>query len=326
MLVFTFMVPLAVFVWENRRRGLQAAIASALVTVLLVGISAIWIGAWLPNSFIAKSLGLYGGAFAELYRPVAFQELLRFVLRHSPILLVLGWFVVQGRKKAWEEFQPFERGVAAGVLFLLLYYSFFVLQVMGYGQRFYYPLLPGLLLLGGRGWLGLRIGTPKRIWLAGMGIVLLCGLWYGVRSAREYPSSMPGVWDVEEIWREAAYDYWPELVGLKLFPDDLVVATSEVGLPAVMLPENRLIDLVGLNEPYFLEHGCGPGQMLDLARPDLVYLPHPAYEELLADFLQDPVFMAAYDTFPGIAPLQVALLKNSPHYADLKGLITGFVE
>ena len=91
---------------------------------------------------------------------------------------------------------------------------------------------------------------------------------------------------------------WFALDEFSLLPDDLTIATTEVGLPGVMNPHKRIVDLAGLNEPQIAQQGFDADFVFRTYSPDLIYMPYPRYDQLLAQITAHKAFQEGTRSFP----------------------------
>jgi hypothetical protein len=141
-----------------------------------------------------------------------------------------------------------------------------------------------------------------------------------------------------EASRRAHADDWFALDRLKELPDDLVIATTEVGHPGALLPGKAIVDLAGLNDTRLARKGLDPAELFRRRPPDWIYLPHGDYREFAEAIEADPYFLAHYEVFRretlGTARvesagrveskpywLSVAILRDGAYAATLRSVI-----
>lgn len=339
LLILTVGIPAAMVVlaWANVERTAWLKVLGMSLAgagLCLLGAFALT-GAWLPLSFFAKSTGLYGPEFAAQYRLTPFAEGARFLARSWPPLVVIGLGLFLKWRRLRAGYAKLDLAVWIGILAYAIYFGFFVLQVMGFGQRFYYPLFPLLVYLALRDLLelgnSLRLGhgfefqeVPGN--LERIGLVVLAGLllYYGFDYGRSLKLSRPGerfaVLDPVRIYREELKDYWAQLDALERLPDALRIATTEVGMPAALYPHRHLDDLAGLNAPALVRDGLNAQSILLHCPADLIYFPHAHYAQLSKSLTDSKEFAAAYITLPPTevkAAMGVSIRKASPYAAEL---------
>lgn len=106
-------------------------------------------------------------------------------------------------------------------------------------------------------------------------------------------------------------------------PDDIVIATTEVGYPGVLNPRKTIIDLAGLNDTEFAQHGFSVARLFARSRPDLFYLTTRHYATIRSALFTNPDFASGYELLQSPGGLVIALRRESPRYAALRAAITG---
>jgi hypothetical protein len=114
---------------------------------------------------------------------------------------------------------------------------------------------------------------------------------------------------------------WPGLSAFSALPDDLKIATTEVGYPAAMNPRKEIIDLAGLNHTGLALGRVSLQEVIRTRHPDVVYLPHPDYVEMNEAIQADPYFRAHYDQFASAARLSVAVFRESRYGIVLRAIL-----
>ena len=119
-----------------------------------------------------------------------------------------------------------------------------------------------------------------------------------------------------------ALKYWARLDQFSALPDDLVIATTEVGFPGALNPKKVIVDLAGLNERRFAMQPLSAERLFAAYRPDLIYMPHPHYVEMTKSIEAHPDFKKDYEVFSsrqvGASQFGLAIRKDSPHYAAMR--------
>jgi hypothetical protein len=231
-----------------------------------------------------------------------------------------------------------DKGLWLAILASGIYFTFFVHQVMGYGQRFYYPLFPLVLYLAMRELVdlpqNLKLGPGlhfkripsnlERMGMVALGAVLL---YYGVSYGKSLKESQLdhrfAVFDVKATYRQELMDYWVKLDALAGLPPTLTIATTEVGIPAALYPDRKLYDLAALNEPRLIENGLTARSILNHCAADLIYLPHENYVQFNQDIAKSAAFAERYFTFSALdvkGSMGVAILKTSRYMQELMRL------
>lgn len=279
----------------------------------------------LPLSFQVKSVGHYGPEFTHQYRSEALQQGAMFLLANAvPVALILG-ALLRGKGGFWRHLRVSERILLVlGALFWC-YESLAVLQVMGYHQRFYYPAWPILIYLAGRSgrwWWEKRRGPGNSMGflLASLGIGIAVGLSWWHRPPNL--SQRLGHFSTAHVYTQLGQHNWHLLDQISEFPDDLHLASTELGILSAMNPGKTITDLSGLNDPV-LAKGFDPEHVVQRA-PDLLYLPHPANVTMRERLLEHQRFQAEYEIFSEAdleSYMGIALRKDGRYYPALRELL-----
>lgn len=344
LLLFAALIPLAMLVLGPDRR---AAIVLLIVSGGVVGVELLLarlaFGTWLPLPFYLKSAShIYGPYFESLYVQRPWEELQRFLGAYWPLIVPIGLAVMAGPRAWWRETDAIDKGMLVAALLFVLYYLFFVMQIMPYEARFYHPALPALAYLGaratahlierGRAWIDSESGRRTAGILAGGAALLLLFGIAGTALAGELVALQraagdfdPAIYDPAEVYRRTGYhNYWYALDEFSALPEELTMATTEVGLPAALNPRRQIVDLSGLNEASIALHGFDADRILTDYRPDLVYMPNPDYNEIINSLTRSAVFNAEYELFAAQdleAVMAVALRRASPDYDAMRAIV-----
>jgi hypothetical protein len=342
LLLFTLSTPVVLALTSSTREGQAGAFRMLRSTLITLGIQLAlttwYFGSTLPLPFHAKGGNLYGDSIRETYAGVAWAQLRAFVRSFWPLFLMAGVGILIDPRRWWRRDEPLEKGILAGVLLFLGYHAFFVLPIMYYSQRFYYPALPALAYLAGRGVTRLiesgppiaAWGAPARMVAALAALLAIAGVahsglseWRALGSVRA--AGRFGGFSVTRHFTEGGMDrVWPGLDVIAALPDDLRIATTEVGFPAAMNPGKRIIDLAGLDHADIALGRTSPSDVVRRERPDVLYLPHPDYREMNRRIRNEPDLLAAYEMAPEASSpptLDLAILRSSPHYEALRPLV-----
>jgi hypothetical protein len=353
LMLYTALVPAALLLLgpdgRSRRHGLLMGLVSGLVLLAELAACRAYFGIPLPLPFYAKSTALYGEYIRQWYRTIPIKQLAQFVLSFWFLLAVIGIDVIAGRMRDPERPRRsrVELGLLAATALFIGYYLFFVTQIMYMGARFYYPTLPAIAFLAAQSlarigrraqrasslgwhalprplaWVGALLLVYGLVPLGRLGIEKFAGRRHG------------GEWAVFDVWtdyRTRWDNYWYGLDAVSELPDDLVVATTEVGRPVAMNPQMRVIDITGLNEAPFALDGFSADRLLQIYRPDLIYMPHPHYKEITAAIRSHPAFEAQYELVPAEqlteqlgkpVEMGMALRRDSRYYPALRAIAAG---
>lgn len=342
MLLYAALVPAAQMALGGdraaRRAGAEALLVTALTVGVELGICQLYFGSALPLPFYAKSTGLYGPHIVQVYRGVSTVELFAFLSGYWPLFaVVLLDAVLFARVRG--ETQPIERGLQAATLLLIAYHWLIVIPVMHYSSRFYQPTVPALAFLTAR-----ALGRFHRAFERGLGLdeARLAPLAAAAIAFLAYQLGTPLMghgkdfflaikdrrWPQLDVRRHATTDgpqgYWYALDRFMKLPDDLVVATTEVGMPGVLAPKKVIVDLAGLNETEFAKKPFSAERLFTRYQPDLIYMPHSVYVTMNKDILAAPQFKG-YDYYPR-AELKtkdfgLAIRRDSKHYAAMAAIM-----
>jgi hypothetical protein len=353
LMLFTVFIPLSLALWSRTQRErtnawIILAITAVSLALLLAGLWA-YFGTPLPLAFFVKSIG-------NLYGPITlsrlkFQPILQFLIYFdayrflfiAPIVFVLvGWRRVFSRGE-----HAIVIGMLASVGAYILYFLFFVVQLMGVSGRFYYPTIPILLTLTALLILHLFqkfSGTDvhrMRLFVAGaasvvMLVLLYSPLMWGIQQLGY--SIMSGTlfnrvaWqgNILALYEQGSYGKtrWPCLDVWAALPNDASIATTEIGMPAVLAPEKFLEDISGLQSNDIALHHVPFDQAIIDHKIDIVYLPtEQYYPELRAEILSSPAFQQQYKIYYRGDPFQldVAVRNDSPYAATLEKCLAAVI-
>ena len=292
------------------RSALVLTVGAASGAALLGGVTLLlarfYFGTWLPLPFYVKSGHHYGDAFAAEYAGVAAMELGLFALAFCLPLLAVLLDLLPSPRRWWRALSAVEKGLAIAIVGFGAYHLTQVAPIMGGGQRFYQPMLPALLWLSWGSVLRLRRGRFSNRKAARMAVCFsvtaLLAVSLGAETLRLRETLARESWpalDLETAYQRRAHHYWPALDVVATLPPEALVAATEVGLPGAMNPGKVVLDLAGLHDPDFALRGFSADRVfqtsgVEARRPDVVYLPHPHYEEMLRELTEHPTFQAEY--------------------------------
>ena len=350
MLLYSTLVPAALFALGGdravRRAGAEALVVTALILGVELGICQIYFGSALPLPFYAKATGLYGPHIAQVYRGVTTVELLAFLGGYWPLFaVVLLDAVVFARVRSAMGSPPhttaFERGLQAATLLFIAYHWLLVIPVMHYASRFYQPTVPALAFLAARA-LGRFHRVFERAWGADEGrlapvaaaavafLAYQAGTPLMIQGKDFFVAIKDRRWPELDLSRHAATEgpqgYWYAIDRFMKLPDDLVIATTEVGIPSMMSPKKTIVDIAGLNETEFAKKPFSAERLFARYEPDLIYMPHSVYPAMNKAILAAPQF-EGYDFYPR-AELRtkdfgLAIRRDSKHYAAMVAVMRG---
>jgi hypothetical protein len=273
------------------------------------------------------------------FRGFSTKELLAFVERYWPLFLIVLLDLPNHFRRSPASPSPVERGALLASVILIAYHWLMVLPVMGYSSRFYQLVVPALAYLTattlGRWHRKLEVaGRLAESWTAGaMALSALALGWLLLVPAALSATRNLGSRVVEggccelDIWRHTRtgwpHEYWYRLDLFAPLPDDLVIATTEVGLPGVLAPGKTIVDLAGLNESHFARQPFSAERLFARHRPDLVYMPHPNYVEMNRA-IEERLETEGYDFYTAHelhTDFGVAIRRDSRHYDAMTRIV-----
>ena len=307
-----------------RRRALTLLACTAAVIVMLMGAARAYFGTPLPLPFWVKGTSYYDEYIRVLYVPVRLKMLIAFAQGCWPLLVAIAAGILVKRRTS---------GLGAGVLLatlaFIVYYLFFALQIMPMEARFYQPVLPALVWLGCRGLVEAYRARPRVVERIAPLLLLAALIAAAVPAARTLRTVAHGgghlaPLTIHESYRALERD-WFGLESFSRLPDDLVIATTEVGHVAALNPGKSILDLSGLNDNDLVLRRTPARELLRRRRPDLIYVPHEDYQRLREEILEDPAFASGYEYFPPAERywLGVAVRRSSAHHAALRAIMAG---
>jgi hypothetical protein len=219
----------------------------------------------------------------------------------------------------------------ASLLIFLFYHTFLVTPIMGYYERFLYPVWPILVYLTCKSWsvlMRLRGGPPQiSRWIpasliAGLSLWMLAFTW--MHRPNNLQSTL-GKMDMNTAYLQLGQNNWPFLPEFLYLGDSLKIASTELGILGAMAPRNTIYDLSGLHNLETARYGLDTDRLLREQHPDLIYMPHPDYVEMIASLRQDSSFRVHYLEFPADnlnSWLGIALWKESPFFLQMQHIVT----
>jgi hypothetical protein len=278
-----------------------------------------FLGTPLPLAFYAKQFGYYQ-AFAGEHSWNPFWFLRVFMastwIYWFAILSLVNW------GNLWRTL------VLIVPTFLVMGGLFAFSQIMGHLGRFYFPLLPYIVIAAVLviddslvkiwTWVGaqrlLRFTLAGMlVWLGNDGLLAAGQAWAGRQPTNEpgettIPSELPEL----DSWTSAGY-----MAQLALSaPVGATFAMSEYGFPGALAPHIEIVDLLGLHDPYVALFGFSASDLFRQG-PDVLWMPHPDHRGMLREIVHNPVFQRDYIFFPGAFTYGLALCKTSVHFPAL---------
>ncbi len=340
LMLYSFAVPTATVLFSGKRTARLLALLTLAVIVVGLGLqlflAKLYFGSPLPLPFYAKGMKLYGDYIHEVYKNYPIKALAAFLVNFRYLFIVLAVDLVLDPRGWWRRKSALDKGLLGATVAFMGYHFFFTLQIMGYNQRFYYPVLPVLVwlainslarLLGMISEEGRRCFArlPTTLWIL-TALCLLASTIPTIRKIHNFGFEGQPVRNFEALQGYKKYDNtrWFRLDAFSALPDDLVMATTEVGKPVALNPGKAIIDLAGLNETLIARGGFDPKRFFERYRPDLIYMFHPHYREMIRRLESDAFFKQRYHYFPaehiGCA-MGLALLRESPYYKIMHRIV-----
>lgn len=345
LLLYSFIVPISIAVSGSDFRTKRDGLLVLGLTAVAVGVQIFF--AWryfnspLPLSFYAKGARLYGEFLVAQYRFIPVVEFLSYAASYWYLGVLIGADLIFNFKEWKARVSALEKGFLAATGLFVLYYLFFVLQIMPYHQRFYYPTLPAILFLAAQSAVRLSAKLPqsarRELRISSRAARLLTTLFLlgflfpaALSVSRAIGSQLyKGQFlhfDILDDYRRRGYTYWFRLDAFSALPDDLVMATTEVGIPAAMNPQKTIVDLSGLNETNFVRNGFSADYLFQNYQPDLIYMPHPHYQRTIEQISGHPHFVQSYEYFPASVlgvKMGVALKRDSRYHSEMRAIVKG---
>ena len=145
-------IPLCMY-WLNRRTSwARHAFLVFLGTIGLISIQ--MIGAWfyfgtpIPLSFYAKNMRLYSDTIHYFYQLTPFEQFNIYLSDSWVFFLGSIATLLFTTHRRHQEIDPVIVALLLSTTVFIAYYLFFVLQIMAYNARYYYPTYPALVFLG----------------------------------------------------------------------------------------------------------------------------------------------------------------------------------
>jgi hypothetical protein len=339
LLLYTVGIPAAIALFSKDPRTRINSCVALAVTVAFTGLIVIanvqYFGSALPLPFYAKTLHLYGQTIEAVYRYEGLIQLHRYVASYAILLSIVVIAAASGRKAWWESLSGVGKGALVSTVLFMVFYCCFVLQIMPQSQRFYYPSLPGILLVTFESIRYFaRMHDPEFTQSSRFrrtAVFVLFAFYVTLPSAiwnLDRLSMTPGIWakgfQLVDEYRDTWSGYWFCLDKFSALPDDAVFAATEVGYPIGMNPRKCVIDLTGLNETTIAHEKFSADIFFSVYQPDVIFMPHVHYAEMTANILADPFFRTNYDFYsPQITgtELGISIKRTSKYYRRMKDIV-----
>lgn len=179
--LYAFFVGAAVLLTPEVSKMLSLRAAAIAVVGLIASLIAcrFYFGSFLPLPFFAKSTHIYHSIVYREYSVFPGAELLSFVGSFRFLIFPIPFALVM----CWRKLSRLDWAILVATVLFISYYRFFVLQIMPYNSRFYFPVLPAIVYLSGRSLVLLfgRLSAKRQIFvvediLPALGI--MCAVFY----------------------------------------------------------------------------------------------------------------------------------------------------
>ena len=212
---------------------------------------------------------------------------------------------------------------------------------MGGAARFYFPSLPFFVVAaalviddrfraaGEQGILSpreflLRLTLTLLVLTVGRESLARATRWYQARLPKAVDRSGHGLYEIAAAEPLPDVDRWEAIRAMadvaEGAPAGTVIALSEHGLVSASAPHVTLIDLVGLHDRQFALNGFSAENLLQ-RKPDLIWMPHYHYTNLVDGIVNSDEFWRCYTFYPRAFDHGLAIRRDSPRFDELSELI-----
>jgi hypothetical protein len=325
-------IPALLFNGSSHSQFVKYSVGMGITSLLQLVFTHYYFGNPFPLPFYVKNIAIYSEQFYGYYTNTSSGYFIEFFLSYPYLIgIVIIGFATQFKSWSWQD-----RGLLLGGIGFCIYHVIFVIPIMGFSQRFFYPLVPILIVLMSRRLPPLLDYVPKSI-VATLKTYPIPVLFVPLLLIFTFINPMPIILTLVQYTQpdstsmlgmgrfdlQTTYDYlyinnWYGLDELSKLDDDIVIATTEIGLPGVMNPKKKIIDLAGLNHPDFALNGFSADWLLAYDnQPDWIYMPFPHYEGLWFAIFDHPAFRSNYQFFEAQllgTSMDVAIRQDSKFY------------
>ncbi|MGI4756383.1 MAG: hypothetical protein ACRYGF_05985 [Janthinobacterium lividum] len=308
----------------QRRQGTQGLVGMLAVLAGLLAATLLWarlyFGTALPLPMYAKWLRGYAG-YRLYLNPLAYN--LYFLNMAALPCLALACLVRRTHL----------RRILAFLLPLLLQcaYLFTVLQIMGWGGRYYVPYLPFLFVPALQVVAAKRpkwpVLTPRRLaalCVAGFTLNLQMSKPLAELMARRITRNRvvfsEPVFQTQATLPLPEVEWWLSCAAFariaSVLPPGTLVSSSEVGVLGAARPDIRILDTSGLNDPAIAQHGFSAKEVME-AQPEVIWMIHPDYTRDYGELSAEPSLLQQYTLYAHALNFGVAVRKDSPYRAQL---------
>ncbi len=362
MMLYSAIIPASCYLFtrdkDHKKKALLILGISGGALLAVIILNHYLLGSFLPLPFYAKSTKAYGESVYIASRNIAGIQFVNYFKNHAWLVIIILSDILLNFKKWKNEALPVEKGLLIAVCFFIIYYRFFVLQVMGYNSRFYYPTLPAIIFLASQSLInlseyikplaqsflnGAKSNIKKSLLFVLAVLLALAPAGYLINRTKSYASWLEDVLSNDKLTSLSVQDilttpnvmlnpkswenfYWIGIRRFALLPADLVAATTEIGYSGLIFDNKVVVDLAALNESEFALKGFSVDRLFEKYAPDLLYMPHHSYEEMNREIRDNLFFKNNYDYYPASVlgntfKLEVALKKTSPYYKEMQNIV-----
>jgi hypothetical protein len=339
LLIFTGGIPFALAIFAKKRiQRVEAGYLliftafSLLTQILLISQT---FSSLVPLSFHVKSTLAGFDALREAYQGDGLLMLAAFLATNWLASLAIPCAVFLNFRRWRGAFTIADKAAFLCLGGFMVYQALIVIPVMGYEQRFFYPAWPVLAYLGAKSAVHLLYQRPAiadrlfpRISGSGRLLPLLAfALVIAGLAAAQKPWQRPGPvgqFDMVAVYRQIGKANWPYLERFSILPNKMSMAATELGILSALNPDRVIYDLSGLNDRELAIEGFSDTRLVHDQQPDLIFLPHPDYQDLRKKITESPAFNEQYETVSGEAMgtfLDLALRKDSPYYSQMRFIV-----
>jgi hypothetical protein len=324
LLILTGSPPIGLFLLQSQRGARARAILWGLLTLLTAALLSVlahrYLGSYLPLSFYAKTRHLYGAEFERVYSTTGLLQLSKYLFDIKYLILPVIFGVAFWRSG----FTATEKGLLIGVLLYLMYFAGFVIQVMPYEARFFFPTVPIIAYAAAKAMVSpaeeLLARVPTRRIATGAALIALIPLAISSLSAatlvlqsRQGLATRP-LTDGQALETEQLLAF---SVGL---PDDFVIATTEVGYVGALNPHKTIIDLAGLNSLAFAHQPFSAAMLLELKRRPDILVCDDDYSAIWRQLQKSEEFGSNYELIQ-VDRLWIGIYRKSRYSAQMNAIL-----
>lgn len=352
LLIFSGLIAIAIFKSAktpvDRRRAFALGILTVIVVIAQLIFAQVYFGSALPLPFYAKATPLYGETWMyHLLAQHARDQIGIYIGSNGMYIVIIVVTTIIMPLQVWRRWGALGVAISLGIALHSLYYTYFVAQLMFYYQRFYYPTLPAIVFVACGAvhvlltdvWALYRINLHKRVnWrIAGiLGVSIAAAIF--TLPWQNFLDETITTWQSNQgllvqppqhEWAEDWSRHWFRIREFATISPNLIVATTEVGIPAVINYDWFVLDLSGLNTTEIAHSGFSADRLFLFYQPDLIYMPFSLYTPMRDAILVHPTFNADYDYYTvdqiaeggNIAGMDIAIRRSSPHYDAMTAIM-----